>query len=242
MWLLGWWYTPRNRMSEQFHLPYRWIFPIAQFLICVLALWPIRSELALEIRATVRGYGAAKAVQQEPNYVLPYSFDLNIIDPQWERSYRNKQRRLWTPTLLDIPVGLLVIPYAIHNPARTEWTPNGMDFKTWRAISWPFIGIIFWWIAGRGVEALLAAGRGAIHPLVGWIETAIGVVLLVSGFVILITPLCVGDSDVDIPLIFICGSGALWAAFGGSIVAARIAQRGIRIRLRDAISPDSVPS
>ena len=230
-------------MREQSRcLPYRWILPIAQLLICVVVLWPIRSDFVFEIRATIRGYGAAKALEQEPHFVLPYSLDQLVIDPQWERSFRNKERRLWTPTLLDMPVGLLDLPYVIHNPDKTEWTPKGMDFKKWRAISWPLIGMIFWWIAGRGVEALLAARRSVIDPLIGWVETGIGVFLLLWGIIILITPLFAGDSDSDISWIFISGSGALWAMLGAAIVIARIAQRKIRLRLRNVPAPEALPS
>jgi hypothetical protein len=230
-------------MSEHSHyLPYRWILPIAQLLICAAVLWPIRSEIVLEIRASIHRYDPAAAMEPKHDFVLPHDLDLSLIDPGWERSYRSKERRLLTPTLLDVPVGLLVIPYAIHNPAKTEWVPNQMDVKTWRAVSWPFIGIIFWWIAGRGVEALLAARRSVINPLVGWVETAIGLVLLVWGLIILIMPLCAGDSDIDIPLVFISAAGILWTAFGGSVIMARIAQRGIRMRMRDANSPKAMPS
>ncbi len=223
-------------------LPYRWILPIAQLLICAMVLWPIRSEFVLEIRATIHGYGAARALEQEPHYVLPYSLDQLVIDPQWEKSFKNKERRLWTSTLLDLPVGLLALPYAIHNPDKTEWTPNGMDFKKWRAISWPLLGMIFWWIAGRGVEALLAARRSVIHPSIGWAETGIGVILLMWGIIFLIGPLCAGDSERDIAWVFICGSGALWAVLGGAIVVARSAQRKIRLRLRDVLAPEALPS
>src|SRR6266436_4488398 len=132
-------------MREQSRcLPYRWILPIAQLLICAVVLWPIRSELVFEIRASIRDYGAATALKQEPHYVLPDSLHLNLDDPQWERSFRSTERRLWTPTMLDMLVGLVQLPYVIQNPAKTEWVPNGMNFKRWRAISWPLIGLIFW--------------------------------------------------------------------------------------------------
>jgi|ERR1700722_4886295 hypothetical protein len=230
-------------MSEQSRcLPYRWILPIAQLLICALVLWPIRSDFVFEIRASIRSYGAARALKQEPHYVLPYSLDQVVIDPQWERSFRNKERRLWTPTLLDIPVRLLALPYAIHNPDKTEWTPNGMDFKTWRAISWPLVGMIFWWIAGRGVEALLAARRNMIEPPLNWAEAAIGIILLVWGLMTLIASMFTIKYESEIPWVLMLVSGALWLALGGSVVAARVAQRRIRIRLKDSDAPEPNPS
>jgi hypothetical protein len=132
--------------------------------------------------------------------------------------------------LINIPAALIVLPFVIHNPAKTEWVPNGMDFKRWRAISWPLIGLIFWWIVGRSVEALLASRQSVIRPAIGWAETGIGVLLLMFGIVFLIAPLCAGDSDSDVPVLAICAAGAMWAALGGVIVMARIAQRKIRLR------------
>jgi len=128
-----------------------------------------------------------------------------------------------------MPAGLVQLPYVISNRAKTEWVPNGMDVKRWRAITWPFVGLIFWWIAGRSVEALLAARRTIVRPSISWIETGIGVYLLLWGIIILVAPLC-------------SGSGAMWAVLGAAIVIARIAQRKIRFRLRDVQAPDALAS
>jgi hypothetical protein len=226
-------------MSEQSHpLPYRWIFPIGQLLICAVVLWPIRSEIVFQIRAAIRSYGAAKQLEQKPSYVLPYSLDINLDDPELERSFRNAERRLWVPTMLDMPVGIIQLPYVIHNPAKTEWVPNGMDVKRWRATSWPFVGLIFWWIAGRGVEALLAARRSVIDPSIRWVETGVGVSLLLCGIILLIAPLFAGDSDSDHSWVFISGAGAIWALLGAAIVIARITQWRIRLRPRNAQATD----
>ena len=230
-------------MSERSHpLPYRWILPVGQLLICAVVLWPIQSEIVFEIRATIRRYGSAKTLEPEPGFVLPYGLDINLDDPQLERSFRNSERRLFTPTMLDMPVGIVQLPYIIHNPAKTEWVPKGMDVKTWRAITWPFVGLIFWWIAGRGVEALLAARRSVIDPSIGWIETGVGVFLLVWGILLLITPLFAGNSDSDISWVFLSGSGAMWAVLGAAILVARIAQRKIRLRLTNMQGPDVLAS
>jgi hypothetical protein len=225
------------------NLPYRWILPTTQLLVCVIVLWPLRSTLftkEVPIRfsfdiSTVTG-----------NHLSPndshFSLPLDLDSPEIERSIRNTNRRLWTPTLINIPAVFIDLPYVIHNPAKTEWVPNGMDFKRWRAISWPIIGLIFWWIAGRGVEALFAARRGVIHPPISWVETGIGVLLLLGGMIFLIAPLCAGDSESDIPWVAICGAGAMWAALGGAVVTARITQRKIRLRPRDVRPSEALPS
>jgi len=62
----------------------------------------------------------------------------------------------------------------ILNPSKEEWVPLGMDVITWRAISWPLLGILFWWSAGRGIEALIATRRGLVQPEISWVKAAIG--------------------------------------------------------------------
>jgi hypothetical protein len=225
------------------NLPYRWILPTTQLLICAIILWPLRSTL-LTKEVPLRFSFDISTVprnQQSPND-SHFSLPLDLDSPEIERSIRNTNRRLWTPTVINIPAALVVLPFVIHNPAKTEWVPNGMDFKRWRAISWPFIGLIFWWIAGRSVEALFAARRSVIHPAIGWVESGIGVLLLLWGIMLLIAPLCAGDSDSDVPWVAICGAGVMWAALGGAVVIARFAQRKIRLRPRGVQAPEALPS
>jgi hypothetical protein len=218
----------RDRVSEQSHsLPYRWILPVGQLLICAVVIWPIRSEIVFQTRATIRSYGAVKHLEPKPNDVLPDSGDVNLNEPQFG-----------APSMLDLPVLIIQLPYVFYNPAKTEFVPNGMSVKIWRAISWPFVGLIFWWIAGRGVEALLASRRSVIDPSIGWVETGVGVFLLACGVIILITGVLVGDSD----WVFMAGGGAIWALLGAAIVIARIAQWRIRLRLRDVQSPPDLLS
>jgi hypothetical protein len=223
-------------------LAYRWILPLAQLLVCAVVLWPIRSEFVFEIRAAIRAYSPARTSEHNPRYVLPYAFDLDLDDPQVQRSIKNAERRLWTPSVLNLPVMMVDLPYVILNPAKTEWVPKGMDFKRWRAISWPFVGLISWWVAGRGVEALLSARRSAIHPLIGWVETAIGILVLAIGLFGFIGSLVERSLDGDSPWVLFTAAGAIWALLGGSTIAARIAQRRIRLRLRGAEAPQELPS
>jgi hypothetical protein len=54
--------------------------------------------------------------------------------------------RMRVPVLLSFPVV----------PDKREWTPRGMLPEEWRALTWPFAGILFWWCAGRGIAAAAA--------------------------------------------------------------------------------------
>jgi hypothetical protein len=136
--------------------------------------------------------------------------------------------------MLNLPSLLVQLPYVILNPAKEEWVPRGMDFKTWRVISWPLLGILFWWSAGRGVEALLASRQQLIRPRISRFESAAGAALFlfcaVAGVAL---PLCVG-SDAEFPVRFWVAGSAIWAALGGVMVAARLAQWRIQ---RKTVAP-----
>ena len=85
------------------------------------------------------------------------------------------------PVLLNFPVVLAELPYILASPSKREWTPRGMLPEEWRALTWPFAGILFWWCAGRGMEALQATRRSVVSPRLTWVETALAIVLLLVG-------------------------------------------------------------
>jgi hypothetical protein len=135
--------------------------------------------------------------------------------------------RMRAPAALNLPVGIVQLPYVISNPAKTEWVPKGIFIHMWRAMSWPFFGVIFWWMAGRGVEAFVEALRRAISPQLRWIEVAFGLLMLVIG-----TELCIAFSDRGLqtpPTEMVSAmGGALWAILGAATIAARVLQWRIR--------------
>jgi hypothetical protein len=140
------------------------------------------------------------------------------------------QRRQALPAALNVPAGLVELPYTILNPEKRAWAPRGIFFETWRAMSWPLIGIMFWWAAGRGLEGLLAARRGIIRHAISWTETGIAAVFVfIFGGVAIFLPFdretVRGDPSVKI-LLMGCG---LWAILACVMIAARIAQWRIRV-------------
>ena len=67
---------------------------------------------------------------------------------------RHWEIRRTVPVALNLPVLLVQLPYyVVLNPEKREWVPKGMSFEVWRALSCPFAGMLFWWFAGRGIEA-----------------------------------------------------------------------------------------
>jgi hypothetical protein len=73
------------------------------------------------------------------------------------------------------------LPTVFLRADRREWMPPGVDFQACRAVTWPVFGMVFWWLAGRGVDALLASRRKILVPCIGWAEPVIGFVLAAGG-------------------------------------------------------------
>src|SRR5215467_2174918 len=128
--------TPRG-------FPFRLALPLGQLVLCALLLLPIRGYLFDKLGLTA---------MSGPS--LPFQLGGSLLQPFAEWSFHNG---LDTVAALNLPGGLVQLPYAIFEEGHGELRPRGMDFKVWRAVTWPIVGVFFWWIAGRGAEALVAA-------------------------------------------------------------------------------------
>jgi hypothetical protein len=213
-------------------LPLRWIFPIAQLLSCAIAVWPIRDRIAFQPReAYTFDPGPSLPVQISPPKFENH-IDLGVIDPAIERAMRREKFRLATPTVLNLPVALIALPYAIMSPTKNDWVPRGMDVLAWRALSWPFVGLPFWWVAGLGIEALVASRHGVIQPQLGWLSVSIGTIVFLVSAMFALVPLCAGvrESDSDFPVALLIAAAVMWMILGGATVGAWILQRRIRSR------------
>lgn len=213
------------------HLALRWIMPIAQLMLSIGILWPVRHELTRQVMDSIHLHRLAKtrtlSVQEIVAIVIPQR-----DTPQQQAELASFERKVWGPAVLNVPSGLVQLPYVILNPDKEEWVPAGLDLFTWRAISWPLLGVVFWWSAGRGLEALLAIRRGLLEPSISWVETAVGGALfLFCAIAAICLPLCGNNRrDPDFPLmLFSCGLG-MWAVLGGATAAARIGQWRMRRR------------
>ena len=205
----------------------RWLLPIVQLILCVTALWPWRVTLFHQIGRSLSAY-------QTSNPSLPKAAQVDgagasvsahvYADPQELRTQQALELHEWVPLMLNLPSGLVQLPYAILNPAKEDWRPRGINVRTWRVISWPIIGILFWWCAGRGIEALIAGRRHLVDPQITWPETVLAVVLfLFCGITAVSLPLS-AQHDRSFPLLlWILGSGT-WALLAGLTIAARVLQ------------------
>jgi hypothetical protein len=258
-------------MSHGF--PFRWVLPVAQFLLCLVILWPARNWILFQVRGSVRAYTPTKSQDYEfarttiilttPSSDLPKGTKpeptqkstptpsaqprdisgnlapgtvqvINIpgLSPQEmereEKAAKDTDLRLSAPLILDSPVLLAQVPYMLLT-ARKEWVPRGMIPEVWRALSWPIFAIAFWWIMGRGIEALSAARRSVLLPRITRIETILAAVLFCVGVIAAIgiissTPADRGDSQ----FMALLAGGALWGVLASMTLAARFLQWRIR--------------
>ena len=213
-------------MKEQRHtFPFRWVLPVVQLLICLVVLWPARYFLLFELSQSIESY----APQAKHSSSEPVQIDIPTLTPQQQqasdRAAKIEDLRMRAPVLLDFPVVIAQLPYILVNPAKTEWIPKGMLPQIWRALSWPFAGVLFWWCAGRGIEALCAARRAVVAPLMTAVETAVAVVLFCIGIATLVgivtsTP----DDRRDFQFLALIAGGLLWGILATFTITARFFQ------------------
>jgi len=100
----------------------------------------------------------------------------------------------------------------------------------WQAMIWPIVGVVFWWMSGRGMEALFAARKRIERQRINLIELAFGL-----SFVIFGSALCAVlafDSYSTERESMLAAGGGLWAILGTVLVLAFILQWRIRRRTR----------
>jgi len=136
--------------------PFRWVLPCAQLLLCFAVLWPVRGLLLLGVSENPF-FGLILKAGMISNPVLSYLVVPPSTPDEERRAValaRHWEIRRTVPVALNLPVLLVQLPYyVVLNPEKREWVPKGMSFEVWRALSCPFAGMLFWWFAGRGIEA-----------------------------------------------------------------------------------------
>ncbi len=237
--------------SEYRPIPFRWILPVAQLLLCAAILWPLRGELLASVRSSTHAYFIHDEPTDAPKInirvlypdLLPDLSNLHAVIE--ERAYRDRflRLRLWGPVLLNLPAVWLDLPTLILTDGRNEWVPTGMSFQYWRALAWPVVGIILWWLAGRGVEALIAAFRGFVGPAITWAEIVAALLMVVVGAFGLLAPIEADvRSDLSLPSGFLCAAGSLWLLLGSTVMASCVMQWRIRRRSAPASTGGAIPA
>jgi len=198
-------------------------------LVCILLLQPYWSSLRAEVWRSIQGFEQSLLGNDQSR---PQPAIVLNVTPALPAQPEPLEIRLTTPAALNLPVGFIQVPFVLFSPDRTEWAPDTMLLGEWRALSWPFLGLIFWWVAGRGLEAFFAAARGRrfaiIRPPLHWIEGTVGLSLFVLGSVAgLMFAFDLNPFVLMRDWVFAAGAG-LWAVLGAVIVVARLLQWRIR--------------
>jgi hypothetical protein len=211
--------------------PFRRVLPIAQLLLCAVLLWPYRAWIAFEVFSVTPRYSAPRVTESTPHLEIPLNAEGQIELPAKVRNIvRAHENAFNTVAALNLPGGIVQLPYAIYSADHREWIPGNIDFQTWRALSWPLLALPFWWMAGRGAEALASARRKLLVPRLRWPETVISFLLMAGGATLALGFFFFTDGpDRSDPLLRLFSvAGGMWAVFGSLTVAARLAQWRIR--------------
>jgi hypothetical protein len=209
--------TKESQASKGF--PFRLALPLGQLVLCAVILLPIRGYIFYELGLT-RLAGPA----------LPFQFGGSLLRPFAEWS---QQTGMTTVAALNLPAGLVQLPYAIFSSGHVEFTPGAVSFRVWRAVTWPVLGTLFWWLAGRGAEAFVAALSGRLAPRLRWIETVVAcAIVAVCGAITVGSSLNANTVRGDETLIIVAAGSAMWTLLGGLAVVARILQWRTRKKLR----------
>src|SRR5262249_49985552 len=123
-------------------IPFRVALPLGELFLCALILWPIRGLIFAEL-----GLPMAMGLTGPP---LFFRSGPGRMFLEWSLSSGRQ-----TVAAINLPAGLAQLPTGLLRADKTEWRPAAVDFLTWRAVTWPLLGMVVWWIAGRGGE-----GRG----------------------------------------------------------------------------------
>ena len=192
-------------LTRKFRLA--WLLPLGQLVLCAALLWPVRL-----------------AIFHALHIPLPHIIEQTMLQ-DYARWYNKQGFFLTSVAALNLPAGLVQLPYEMFNTTKREWMPVEMDFRIWRVVTWPLLCIPFWWIAGRAIDALTALKRQLVTPGIGWTETIIGFVLMAAcgtGFFGLLFGLSPNERSLELTR-FIAGCG-LWALLGALPVVARFRQ------------------
>ncbi|HWX53472.1 MAG TPA: hypothetical protein VN176_02650 [Verrucomicrobiae bacterium] len=194
--------------------PFQLLLPFGQLMVCAVLLWPSRGYIAWQ-------FGL------HPPRVLRILGGLTPLTLSTSTAIR----------VINLPAVFIQLPYAIFSPEHTDWHPPGIDTQAWESVTVPLIGMVFWWLPGRALEALAAARHRILKPRIGWVETVVGFLLMAGGLTLLIGGLVFSPPTDRRDLMWPALSGGMWALLGGVGFAARIVQWRLRRKSAQSTGP-----
>ena len=224
--------------------PFRWAFPIGELLLCAILLWPVRGELfsnrqprnssAPTRTVYLRKAPAPPNLDSEPQE----SIQATPASVQEQRAERIRQLRISIPPRLNFPA--FFFDYFIYNMVPDKVRETDAFRKSWMPVTWPLYGIVFWWMAGRAVEALIAARKRSLIPRIGPPEVTVAIALLLfGGFLSL--GFAFTNTPLDLDSYLLAAGAALWGLIGLLMLLARIMQWRVR-KVLNTLSDAALPT
>jgi len=209
-----------SMISNRRTFPFRWVLPIAQLLLCFVLLLPELGFLGFQMHSAANAYWPQKV---EDPLAHPNS-KVFVVDPHMPPpTMRIEKIRVSLPAVINLPSSFVGL---------SAWVPKRMLPDYWRAISFPLVGVIFWFVAGRSIEALSAARSRSLSPAITWVELGTAMLIIITCAL-----LCVGlvvdpsmREDLVFPWLPAFGASVLWVLLGATTVTGRIVQWQIRRR------------
>jgi hypothetical protein len=202
-------------------LPFRRLLPLGQLLLCALSLLPFRGVILFEL-LHVRAYSFA------PDSGTTIGPDGSIHlgnNPAFDRWMKAQQTTFQAVTFLNFPGVIFELPAEMFTPNGQVWAPERVEHELWSAVTLPVLALPFWWMAGRGLEALLSAKKRLIAPRLRWFETGVSSLLLAAGLTMAIGCLFFAGPDEGDRIIRTMGTaGGVWAVLGSFTVVAKYLQ------------------
>lgn len=128
-------------------------------------------------------------------------------------------------TAINLPGALVQLPVALLHTNHEIWRPPWLSAQLWNGITFPIFALVFWWIAGRATEALVAINDRQLAPKIGWVETVTGFLIMTGGATILGGMLFgLSPSERNWESTRLAAAGGLWALLGALSVIARFRQ------------------
>jgi len=204
------------------------VLPLGQLALCAVLILIVcgpRSLIPVRTRAA--------------SGVVKITFSDRASDPPSRRpeapsdlGMRISGRVLGSIWIFNLPGGILQMEAAAYGRTHHGWIGGAMETISCSSLSCSVLCLPFWWIAGRGTDALIAMQRKLIAPRIHFHEAVISFVLLAGGILLA----AVGIS------MFFSGSGSaiflaallLWSFLGGIGVRARYQQLRLRRSLANS--------
>jgi hypothetical protein len=102
----------------------------------------------------------------------------------------------------------------------------------WRNLSWPIVGIVFWWLAGRSIEALLSSRHKVLLPRIRWWEIVVSLPVLTLGAICTIGLFVCQIPQMEFPFrMLLVGFASMWLLLGASTPVAYFMQWRLRRHL-----------